>query len=591
MGARDKFGRWARRGLLVGAMAPTTSCTLLRNSGSHWGRDNRAHRMPPEQGVRTMRMKTTGHGRKRQTCAWRTLAVLILIGPLSTGCVYLQRASISSNGTQGNGNSLNPAISGDGRYVAFVSWASNLVPGDTNGLGDVFVRDHVTGTTTRVSVDSNGNQANSYSREEPAISADGRYIAFASSASNLVPGDTNITSDVFVRDRVAGTTTRVNVATNGSQANNHSSADTTQVSISADGRYIAFASFAQNLVPEDTNIHYDVFVHDRVTRTTSRVSVDSNGNQADDGNSSQPSISADGRYIAFTSYASNLVPGDTNLSLSGEGSAWDVFVHDRVAGTTNRVSVDSNGNQANLDSMEPAISADGRYVAFVSWASNLVSGDIQYNTPVYVHDRATGTTTAVSVATGFANEGIRPSISGDGRYVAFDSGHALGHVFVRDRVDGITTVVSADSAGNPAASGGRDASISADGRYIAFRSSTSSLVAGDTNNKPDIFVRANPQPVITSVSPSNVSQGMKTSIAINGTGFTEGALAAISNTAGDVSLSEVTVISSRQITAVLTMSGDASLGSRNLVVTHPGTGPGPAAGATGLCTGCMTIIG
>jgi len=225
----------------------------------------------------------------------------------------VQRVSVASDGTQGNDNSWDPSISADGRYVAFFSHASNLVPGDTNGKADVFVHDRVTGQTTRVSVASDGTEGNGYSWF-PSISADGRYVAFESIASNLVPGDTNGVSDVFVHDRLTGQTTRVSVASDGTQG--HSASD--HPSISADGRYVAFESFASNLVPGDTNGKRDVFVHDRLTGQTARVSVASDGTQGN-GDSIYPSISADGRYVAFVSGASNLVPGDANGNI-------DVFI-------------------------------------------------------------------------------------------------------------------------------------------------------------------------------------------------------------------------------------------------------------------------
>jgi Tol biopolymer transport system component len=273
--------------------------------------------------------------------------------------------SVASDGTEGNGDSEDPSISADGRYVAYQSYASNLVPGDTNSLYDVFVRDTVAGTTTRVSVASDGTQANSYSYH-PSISADGRYVAFDSFASNLVAGDTNAAYDTFVRDTVTGTTTRVSVTSDGTQAISASY----YPSISADGRYVAFHSYASNLVSGDTNNSEDVFVRDTVAGTTTRLSVSSDGKQGNRKSDtiSAPSISADGRYVAFGSFASNLVAGDTN-------GLYDVFVRDTVAGTTTRVSIASAGTQGNGYSRDPSVCADGRAVAFDSYASNLVPGD------------------------------------------------------------------------------------------------------------------------------------------------------------------------------------------------------------------------
>jgi len=400
------------------------------------------------------------------------------------------RVSIASDGAQGNGFSGAAAISADGRYVAFWSEATNLVPGDTNAREDIFVHDQVTSATTRVSIASDGAQANSAALW-PSISANGRYVAFYSGASNLVPGDTNGAADIFVHDRDTATTSRVSVASDGTQANGGSGYFPL---ISADGRYVAFESDASNLVPGDTNGTTDIFVHDRETGATSRVSVASNGDQANAW-SSQPSISTNGRYVTFWSYASNLVPGDTNGTV-------DVFVHDRETGATTRVSVASDGAQANGHSNSPSsISANGRYVVFHSEASNLVPGDTNGLTDIFVHDRETGATTRVSVASNGAeanHESRQPSISTDGRYVAFRSyasnlvpgdTNGTADIFVHDRVTGATTRVSVANDGNQANDASTWPSVSADGRFVAFGSYASNLVPGDTNGTADVFLR------------------------------------------------------------------------------------------------------
>jgi Tol biopolymer transport system component len=228
-----------------------------------------------------------------------------------------ERVSLGPNGVQGNGSSgniSNPVLSADGRFVAFDSAASNLVPGDTNGVLDVFVHDRRLGTTRRVSVGPNGRQGNAGSYA-PVLSANGRFVAFYSAADNLVRGDTNRSLDVFVHDRRLGTTRRVSVGPNGRQGNAGSYVPV----LSANGRFVAFDSAASNLVPGDTNDSTDVFVHDRRLGATRRVSVGPNGRQGNDG-STYAALPADGRFVAFTSFASNLVPGDTNGAL-------DVFVH------------------------------------------------------------------------------------------------------------------------------------------------------------------------------------------------------------------------------------------------------------------------
>ena len=257
------------------------------------------------------------------------------------------RVSLASGGASPNGGSSSPSISADGRFVAFLSDASNLVADDLNRLRDVFVVDRQTGTTTRASVDSAGAEANLDSFT-PVLSADGRFVVFTSFAFNLVTDDINEGSDVFVRDLQGQTTTRVSVYEGGYEAEG----DSLRPAISADGRIVAFDSDAWNLAWGDTNDDFDVFVHDRETGVTTRVSVDDSGTQAD-GASLRAALSADGRYVAFYTEASNLVPGDTN-------GASDVLIYDRQSGAEKRVSVADGGVESNGDSLRPALSADGR---------------------------------------------------------------------------------------------------------------------------------------------------------------------------------------------------------------------------------------
>jgi hypothetical protein len=405
------------------------------------------------------------------------------------------RVSVASDGTQGNDYSAEASLSATGRFVAFNSPASTLVSGDTNGVVDVFIHDRKTGQTTRVSVASDGAQANDFS-DAPSISASGRYVAFFSNASNLVSGDTNGTGDIFVHDRATGQTTLVTVASDGTQANGASH----HASIAANGRYVAFQSEASNLVSGDTNNTFDVFVHDRKTGQTTRVSVASDGTQGND-LSLHPSISANGRYVAFDSFATNLVSGDTNTcGPYTDGTCPDIFVHDRVTGQTTRISVASDGTQTNGYSDVPSISANGRYVAFHSFATNLVSDDTNNVADVFVHDRKTGQTTRVSVASDGTqgndnSDGF--SISATGRYVAFHSfatnlvsgdTNSTSDVFVHDRETGQTTLVSVASNGTQGNGGSYDPLISATGRSVAFYSDASNLVSGDTNSLGDIFV-------------------------------------------------------------------------------------------------------
>ncbi len=348
----------------------------------------------------------------------------------------IERVSVSSGGAETNAHCLAPAISADGRYVVFQTEASNLVPGDTNGQSDVFLRDRQTGTTELVSMSSTEVQGNGASGEAlSAISADGRFVAFDSWASNLVSGDPNGLQDVFLRDRQAGTTELVNLSSTGAQATNGISY---WPAMSADGRFVAFTSTVNHFDPSDTNGLSDVYVRDRQSGTTVRASSDSAGLNGDC--ALHPSISADGRFVAFHGCA-NLVPGDTN------GVA-DVFVKDLQTGTIERVSVDSNGAEANDYSNNPVISADGRFLAFSSNASNLVPGDTNGLPDVFVHDRQSATTELVSV-------------SSTGTQGNFESGGSTG-------VNAIA--------------------INADGAFVAF-TSRADLVPNDINNGADVYIR------------------------------------------------------------------------------------------------------
>ncbi len=400
------------------------------------------------------------------------------------------RVSLGPNGRQANGWSRSASVSDDGRYVAFASFARNLVVGDTNECLDVFLRDRVTGTTTRVSVASDGAQADNPC-DRPSLSADGRYVAFESWAPNLVADDFGSYTDIFVHDRLTSRTERVSVSSDGDEAN----ADCHEATISADGQCVAFSSAASALTPGDTNECEDIFVHDRATGKTERVSVASNGAEAN-GGSLGVSISADGRYVAFVSWASDLVPGDTN------GIA-DVFVHDRTTDRTERVSVSDAGAEATGGSESASISRDGRYVAFDSEAANLLPDDTNDCRDVFVRDRVAGTTQRVSVAadgTEGDSASFGPVISAHGRTVAFSSsagnldadgtGTHFFDVFVHDLVTGVTERLTA--GGGPPKdvmfyNSYADA-ISGDGRYVALSSGTANLVAGDTNGLMDVFL-------------------------------------------------------------------------------------------------------
>jgi Tol biopolymer transport system component len=296
-----------------------------------------------------------------------------------------ERVSLSASGEQGNGDSVLPSISPDGRFVAFTSYASNLVPDDTNERGDVFVRDRTAGTTERVSLSSEGAEGHTEEKflpagQFPSISADGRFIAFSSYAKDLIPGGTKFAPNVYVRDRVMKTTELISVTDTGAPGNSSSQ----DPSISADGRFVAFQSYAWDLVPGASNTEGQIYVRDRTRGITERVSLSSGGEQGND-SSHVPTLSSDGRFVAFSSDADNLVPDDRN-------GVEDVFVRDRTNGTTERVSLSATGREGNGTSYGIfgglSISADGRCVAFVSRATNLVPGDTSKLDDIFVAERS-----------------------------------------------------------------------------------------------------------------------------------------------------------------------------------------------------------
>lgn len=419
-------------------------------------------------------------------------AVALAIVPALAAAQETVRVSVDSSGNEGDnqsGTNYPIAMTADGAIVAFTSGATNLVSNDFNLKWDIFVHDRTTAMTERISLDPLGNEGNGNSFA-PAMSGDGQFVAFESDASNLVSGDGNAARDVFVRDRSMGTTERVSVDSVGTEANY--GADTPQ--ISSDGRFVLFSSWSTNLVPGDTNQSSDVFLHDRATGVTERISVDSAGVEGNDwsGFGDPSSVSADGNLVAFSSKATNLVAGDTN-------GTFDIFVHDRSTGVTERVNVSSSGQEANDASFGPSISADGCFVAFDSGASNLVPHDYAY-VDIFVHDRTTGTTERVSVdSSGVAGNGdSSPAmISADGNFVAFASyagnlvpGDTNGDsdIFVHDRATGSTERENVDSSGAQDDGLSFAPSISASGIVVGFASEAPDLVANDTNNFFDVFV-------------------------------------------------------------------------------------------------------
>jgi Tol biopolymer transport system component len=380
------------------------------------------------------------------------------------------------------------ALSADGRYVVFMSDATSFVPGDSNGLTDIFVRDQQSGLIRRVNTSSSGEQANG-SCADPAISGNGRYVVFSSLASNLVPDDTNNVRDVFLKDLATGSTVRVSLNADGSQATTDNEFSPMSPSISADGRFVAFLTFSR-LLPRDTNIHSDVYVKDMWTGELDLVSTAADETLANFRNHA-PSISPDGRYVVFASQASNFVPEDSTITM-------DIYLKDRVTRSIRLASSNAAGTSGgDNSSMKPVVSAGGRYVAFMSYAHNLITPDINY-TDIYVKDMQTGAieranTNAAGVIE--SNDADLPSISADGRYVAFQSKFygppptSMTRIYIKDRQSGQLLRGDRLSTGAAQTTGISLApAISADGRFVSFNSASTGFVSGDINGLADIYV-------------------------------------------------------------------------------------------------------
>jgi uncharacterized repeat protein (TIGR01451 family) len=446
------------------------------------------------------------------------LTLVGLLGPVAALAHppgITQRVSVNSAGEEGNDASGISAISGDGRFVAFGSNATNLIAGG-NLPFNIFVHDRQTGITEIVSVSSSGRQGEGFS-SAPAISDDGRFVAFDSDATNLVQGDQNNTTDVFRHDRDTGETILISVNSAGQQGDSSSHAP----AISADGRFVVFHANS-SLAPEDTNEQTDVYVRDVQAGITALVSIGFDGS-AGNNTSFIQDINGDGRFVAFVSDSTNLIPNDV------QDFEANVYVRNLVAGTTELVSVGSDGTRANVGFFDrPSISADGRYVAFSTDDSLVPEDTRQFSLDIYLRDRQAGTTELISVNSDEVPGNGRsegPSVSSDGQFVAFesDSSNIVSpdepaggffpdeDIFVHDRQAGVTYRVSESSAGEEGNARSLGGTISADGLVTAFSSDASNLVPNDTNFVTDIFVHderpAADLAVAKSDSPDPVAKG------------------------------------------------------------------------------------
>ena len=398
----------------------------------------------------------------------------------------------------GNGDSIPSEISTDGQYALFESSASDLVAGDTNGATDIFVRDLVCNATLLVTISTNGGVANGICRGS-MMTPDGRYVAFVSAANNLVTGDTNMIPDVFVRDMQTGTTTLVSVgarATNSTPATSFSSSESPE--ITPDGRYVAFFSTATNLVPGARAVG-EIFVRDLVAGTTVWASTNAQyvfqpGFMVRNIVSYNHALSADGRYVAFEA--------STNRPTSSNGRGI-VLRYDLVTGITDLVHTNATAAMTSFEEVDNLdMTPDGRFVVFVARtnATGFMGGDA---TCVLRWDGRTSTTGLMSVnlsnRVSAAATCEYPVIDPSGRYVAFwcratnmvmNVLNGEYHLFLRDTQTGMTEIVNVDTNGVGISVGAETVPrLSGDGRFVAFDCADGNLVANDRNRATDVFIR------------------------------------------------------------------------------------------------------
>ncbi len=421
------------------------------------------------------------------------LAVILLILPAVAKAQVLERISLDSAENQADGVSTVPqstrVLSDDGRFVAFSSDATNLVTSDNNGVSDVFLRDRQLSTTTRISVNKDDGGDASGESHTPSVNSSGRFIAFTSLAGDLVADDNNAFFDVYVYDRVANQMIRASVSANESELDG----DSKNPFISADGRYVTFSSSATNLVAEGANSNVDIYVRDLFLGATSKVS-ERPGGVFTEFNSWNPAISADGRNVVFTSADDGLVTGDID-------GPQDVFVRNLDTWAIERVSVSTAGGESNERNGVAVINANGSVVAWWSRADNLVAGDDNGQDDIFVRDRVAGTTTRINVSTAgeqaSGGGSYNVSITDSGDFVVFLSDadnlvdndiNGYGDIFSHDRRTGITrrhSLTPTQTGGNNYS---RQPSVSANGKYIVFESLASDFVAIDDNLLQDIFI-------------------------------------------------------------------------------------------------------
>jgi len=417
------------------------------------------------------------------------ISMVSLLGvPAAAAPGDIAACSTDATGNFGNANSGASSVSADGRYVAFVSNATNLVANDTNGVADIFRKDLLTQEIVRCSTTNTGVQVTGGDSIWPSISADGRYVAFQSAANDIVGASTVGRSHIYRKDLLTGAIERCSLGLAGAEADN----DSLLPSISGEGRFVAFGSAATNLVPNDTNGWDDIFRFDVSTKAIVRCSTNAAGGETHNGSAWWPSISADGRYVAFQSASTDIMAGITPGRLH-------VYRKDVTTQAIERCSNSGAGTEADNDSFLPSISGEGRFVAFESDATNLVTDDTNGFRDIYRKDLLTKDIVRCSLsATGAQADSISgfPSISADGRFVAFHSnatnlvpGDTNGFldIYRKDLLTSQTVLCSTSAAGTQTNNDSLIPALSPDGKYVTFESMATNLTAGATGGFSNVY--------------------------------------------------------------------------------------------------------
>jgi Tol biopolymer transport system component len=524
-------------------------------------------------------MSTATRPRRGIRSGARLALGLAAIAALS-GCTFIERSDVPERDAppRGAGISFPNDLSGTGRYESFTSTA-RLVAGDTDDQVDIYVRDHLTDATERISVAASGGNPNGRAWAS-SISGDGRYVLFTSEATNLVTsGPTPAGFNLFLRDRMIHSTRLVDVTSDAAAPN----APVTDIDLSANGQAALFDSTASNILPGSSTGRRDVFVHDLGTGATERVSVSNTGDPADNFMTAG-GISGDGSRVVFSGSAQNLVAGTTTSHIDR------VYLRDRSTGTTSLVSVgrDGGANESGSVFVE-ALSTNGRYVLFQSSSQNLTDdGRGDSLAALFVRDLTTGTTTRVKATSGEPHPLgiIGTGISDDGRYVlarGLRTGLADVHAYVFDRVRQVLRIVGTTPAQIPLSGSGAGA-ISADGAYVTFGTLDPSSPSG--SDRQAVFLRSTVVPTLTAAAPSTAARGSTVDVTLTGTYLFADPFVSF----GDgTAVTNVTVLDEQHVRVTVQIASDAATGKRTALLQNQGTGAGPRSGGLTVLVDALDV--